>query len=559
MVYLQPTDYAPNSGQLLSVDGKYVAARDYDVIVIGSGAGGGTLLHSLANDPALADKRIALLERGPFLPHEAGNEDIKAIRSRGRYQAAEKWRSGRRLFQPAVNYAVGGNTKYYAACLFRFRESDFEDRQYVDGLSPAWPIGYGDLKEYYQRAEELYEVRGNRGEDQTEPPEDRPYPYQALAHEPILETTHQRMAQGGWDPFHLPLGVRTNDDPSRFDANAPCVRCAHCGGHPCRYDGKSDAEVLCVRPAMAHPNVSVLPDHRADHFITNDAGTKVEGVAVETAWGPMLFRAKQYVLAAGAANSAAIMLRSPSHRGNHTLANANGLVGANYMFHLHSMVMLVEGDLPETRYPKTLGFNRFYEANASTQREEIAGTIQNVGAMHADTLSSYMDAFVPSALAPKKLLNKIGANNLSFIVSTEDLPLKENRITLGTERGRERIKLKYKRTNVDAHRRLAGTFRRDLKHALADLQPQDDNHFGFGYGFASDFLIPESGNAHQVGTLGMGRDAQTSVVDSDCRVWGLDNLYVADGSVFTTSAAVNPSLTIMANALRVAEKVADRL
>src|SRR5277367_2864688 len=156
----------------------------YDLIIIGTGAGGGTLAHELAG----SGKRILLLERGGYLPREQENWSSEAVFVDDRYKSHETWHDGNgRPFQPGIHYFVGGNTKFYGAVLLRLRERDFEAVQHRDGISPAWPLSYRDLAPYYLRAETLYQVHGQRGVDPTEAPENAPYPWPAITHEPRVQ------------------------------------------------------------------------------------------------------------------------------------------------------------------------------------------------------------------------------------------------------------------------------------------------------------------------------------------------------------------------------------
>ena len=177
-------------------------AAHYDVIIIGTGAGGGTLLHALAP----TGKRILVLERGGFVPRERENWDTKAVNLDARYNTKEVWRDadGKPL-HPHTNYFVGGNTKFYGAALFRLRKEDFGEIRHHGGISPAWPISYDEMEPYYARAEELYRVHGERGVDPTDPPASGPYPHLPVSHEPRIQQLSDDFARLGCRPFHVPL------------------------------------------------------------------------------------------------------------------------------------------------------------------------------------------------------------------------------------------------------------------------------------------------------------------------------------------------------------------
>ena len=230
----------------------------YDVIVIGSGAGGGTLARHLAP----SGKRILLLERGDWLTREPQNWDVHDVFVDGRYISPDTWYDAdtAKAFQPQVHYFVGGATKLYGAALYRLREEDFGELQHHDGVSPAWPIGYDEMEPYYTQAEQMYRVHGARGEDPTEPPASAPYPFPAVSHEPRIQQLADDLAAAGHQPFHAPCGVMLNEDDM---PHSHCVRCGTCDGFPCLVHAKSDAEVLGVRPALEHPNVTLLTNARA--------------------------------------------------------------------------------------------------------------------------------------------------------------------------------------------------------------------------------------------------------------------------------------------------------
>jgi choline dehydrogenase-like flavoprotein len=227
-------------------------ANDYDVIIIGTGAGGGTLAYRLAT----SGKRILILERGNYLRRETDNWDSKAVFLRNKYKSHETWydRDGE-PFHPGQHYYVGGQTKMYGAILFRLRERDFGEVHHHGGLSPAWPVSYEDFAPYYDEAERLYLVHGQRGEDPTEPPASGPYPFPAVSHEPRIQKLHDDLVHTGHQPFHLPVGVNLDEENPEKSA---CIRCTRLDGFPCLVDAKADSHVLCIRPALRHPNATLL-------------------------------------------------------------------------------------------------------------------------------------------------------------------------------------------------------------------------------------------------------------------------------------------------------------
>jgi choline dehydrogenase-like flavoprotein len=516
----------------------------YDVIIIGTGAGGGTLLSRLA----LTGKKVLVLERGDFVPRETENFSSRAVNLEGRYNTKEVWRDrkGKKL-HPHTNYYVGGNTKFYGAALFRLRKEDFGTLRHVDGLSPAWPISYHDLEPYYTKAERLYQVHGNRGEDPTEPPASAPYPHPALPHEPRIQALVADFARLGLQPFHVPLGVMRDDQNPRA---SKCIRCGSCDGFPCLLGAKSDAHVCCVEPALARPNVTLLTNAFVRRLSTGASGREVTGVHVAREGKEEVFSADVVVVSCGAINSAALLLRSASDRHPRGLANSSDVVGRHYMGHVNSILMAVSKCPNPTVFQKTMGVNDFYFG--SSQFDFPMGHISFVGKLDGVTLS----AGAP-AIAPGFTLDLMAKHSLDFWLTTEDLPDPENRVTLD---GEGNIVLSYTPNNMKAHEALRATLQKYLQQQTGCGVHGHDCHQGlFGRNLFVGEQIPLAGVAHQNGTVRFGTDPRTSALDVHCRAHDVDNLYVVDGSFFPSSAAVNPALTIMANALRVADHLAARL
>ena len=276
----------------------------YDVIIIGSGAGGGTLAYRLAP----SSKRILILERGGYLPRERENWQTDAVFGEERYKARETWHDkDGRPFHPGIHYWVGGNTKMYGAVLLKLRERDFEAVRHADGLSPAWPLSYRDLAPYYTEAERLYHVHGRRGSDPTEPPCDEPYPYPAVSHEPRIQQLADDLERAGHHPFPLPVGIMLDEGQPE---NSHCIRCSTCDGFPCLVQAKADAHVVAVKPALQHPNVTLLTDAYVERVETTATGRQATEVVVRRNGEIERYRAELIVVACGAINSAALLLRS---------------------------------------------------------------------------------------------------------------------------------------------------------------------------------------------------------------------------------------------------------
>ncbi len=521
-----------------------MSSNRYDVIIIGTGAGGGTLLHRLA----ATGKKILVLERGDFVPREAENWSSRAVNLEGRYNTKEVWRDreGRKL-HPHTNYYVGGNTKFYGSALFRLRKEDFGEIHHVDGVSPAWPIPYEELEPYYAKAEQLYQVHGNRGEDPTEPAASSPYPHPALPHEPRIQDLADDFARLGLHPFHVPLGVMRDDANPRA---SKCVRCATCDGFACLVNAKADAHVCCVEPALAHPNVTLLTNALVKRLSTSASGRSVTGVHVARGSAEEIYTADIVVVAAGAINSAALLLRSASDRHPKGLANSSDVVGRHYMGHVNSILMAVSKCPNPTVFQKTLGINDFYFG--SSEFELPMGHISFVGKLDGVTLS----AGAP-AIAPGFTLDLMAKHSLDFWLTTEDLPDPNNRVTLDRDGN---IVLAYTANNIKAHQQLRSTLERYLQRQTKCQVHGDACHTGlFGRNLFIGEQIPLAGVAHQNGTIRFGADPKTSALDTNCNAHDVDNLYVVDGSFFPSSAAVNPALTIMANALRVGDHLVERL
>jgi choline dehydrogenase-like flavoprotein len=515
----------------------------YDVIIIGSGAGGGTLAHALAP----TGKRILLLERGGYVAREPENWSTKAAVLEGRYNNADLWRDKEgKKFQPGAHYFVGGNTKFYGAALLRMRERDFGEVRHHGGVSPAWPIGYRDLEPYYSAAERLYHVHGTRGEDPTEPWASEPFPYPAVSHEPRLQGLSDDWERQGYKPFHVPIGIMLDETNGRASR---CVRCATCDGHPCLVNAKADAQVCCVDPALEHRNVTLLTGAYVERLETNGSGRTVSGVAVKRGGVAERYSADLVVSACGAINSAALLLRSASDAHPNGLANGSGQVGRNYMSHLNSVMLAVSKCPNPTVFQKTLAVNDFYYGSA--EWEHPMGHISFIGKTDAHVLAAGAPKFVPGFT-----LELMAKHSLDFWLTSEDLPDAENRVTVDRD---GRVRLSYAPNNEEGHKRLQAKLKEMMSntvcptHGKACFQGLERMNAYVGK------RIPLAGVAHQNGTARFGTDPTTSVLDPNCRAHEVDNLYVVDGSFFPSSSAVNPALTIMANALRVAEHLKERL
>ena len=517
-----------------------MAAGAYDLIVIGSGPGGASLAQRLAP----TGMRILLLERGDYLPRTRRNWDAEAVFVDSIYQADETWydRAGQR-FRPGLHYFVGGNSKLYGAALLRMRERDFDEIRHGDGLSPAWPLKYDVFEPYYAEAERLFHVHGLAGEESNEPRRSGPFPHPPVAHEPAIQALADRWRRDGLRPSHLPLGILLEERDGKPTPDSPCIRCDTFDGFPCPLNAKADAQVVCVDPALrAHPNLELLTGAYASRLITDPGGRRVVSVEVRRAGAVESYTADIVVVACGALSSALLLLRSASDRHPRGLANGSDQVGRNYMRHNQSVLMALTREPNETVFQKTLALTDFY-FGADDWRFPL-GLIQMCAATHAaqirgETLPNWLDWL------PGMPFEKIARHAMAFWLSSEDLPRPQNRIRYDGER----VVLEFEGNNLEAHRRLRAQLERlldDAHRPLLDRRVYLSND------------IPLAGTAHQAGTARFGTDPRSSVLDLDCKAHELDNLYVTDASFFPSIGAVNPTLTIIANALRVADRIGER-
>ncbi|MBD3884965.1 GMC family oxidoreductase [Phormidium tenue FACHB-886] len=506
----------------------------YDVIIIGTGAGGGTLTNRLVR----SGKKFLVLERGTFLPKEKANWDSQQVFQKGRYRTPEVWydRDNHPL-HPNTHYYVGGNTKVYGGALFRLREQDFETVLHQGGTSPQWGLKYPDFAPYYTQAEQLYGVHGHRGLDPTEPHASEDYPFTAVPHEPYIQDISYALKDKGLHPFYLPLAIKLDE---ANPVGGSCIRCGTCDGFPCFRDAKADADINAVRPVMGYSNLTLIVEAKVVRLHTSASGREITQVEAEIAGKRCLFSADIVVIACGAVNSAALLLNSANDQHPAGLANRSNLVGRNLMLHQHAVVMTLTPTLNPTIFQKTLAVHDFYWGQKNFPFP--MGSVQLLGNVTKDRIAPHKPPFVPTSLC-----DAVAKRSIAWLLTTEDLPAFHNRVRV--QGGK--ILLDYTPNNQAAFHRLIQEWIKVLK-SIARSKPMQ----------ASGFIsrkMPLTEVAHQCGTCRFGEDPQTSVLDLNCRTHDVDNLYVVDGSFFPSSAAVNPSLTIMANALRVGDHLLQRL
>ena len=514
--------------------------KRFDVIIVGSGAGGGTLARQLAP----SGKSILILERGDWLKREAENWDATAVFVQNRYISPETWydRDGR-PFQPQVHYFVGGATKMFGAALYRLRKEDFGELRHHDGISPAWPISYDELEPYYARAERMYHVHGLRGRDPTEPPASGPYPCPPVSNEPRIQQLSDNLTAAGYHPFPAPCAVMLDEQNMAYST---CIRCQTCDGFPCLVHAKSDAETVAVRPALEFPNVTLLRNAKALKLQTNASGTAVTEVVADVVGQREVFRGDIVVVSCGAANSAKLLLMSANDKHPRGLANGSDQVGRNYMFHNSQAVLAVSLEPNPTIFQKTIALNDFYFGMDGF--EYPMGNIQMIGKSLGPMYRG--EKPIETALLPMGLLDNLARHAVDFWLTTEDLPDPENRVTVNRAGD---LTLSYTPNNQVARQKLYDK----LKSMLGQLGMHP--HHLIPRDIYMKTEIPLAGCAHQVGTCRFGADLKTSVLDVNCKAHELNNLYVVDTSFFVSIGAVNPSLTAIANSIRVSEHLLQRL
>ena len=345
------------------------------------------------------------------------------------------------------------------------------------------------MEPYYTKAEQMYQVHGARGEDPTEPPSSAPYPFPAVSHEPRIQQLHDDLARAGYRPFHAPCGVMLDEQNAPFSA---CIRCKDCDGFPCLVHAKSDAEVLAVRPALQYPNVTLLTNAKVVKLNTNATGKAVTEVMVERNGEKETYEGGIVVVSAGAANSAKLLLLSANDKHPNGLANGSDQVGRHYMYHNSAAVLAVSKEPNPTVFQKTLGLNDFYFGMKDF--EYPMGNIQMVGKSQGPMYRG--EKPIEAGLAPMFALDEVAKHAVDFWLSTEDLPMPDNRVTLEQDGN---IKLSYTPNNQVAKQKLYDKLKSMLNHL----------------GMHPNHLIPRNlymkneidigGVAHQAGTCRFGK------------------------------------------------------
>lgn len=495
--------------------------RAPDIVIIGSGVGGSTIAAGLAATGA----EILILEAGDYIADRPENRDQRAIFQRGYFRPKETWYEADGTgFNPGNYYYVGGNSKFYGAVLSRYRREDFEEIQHREGVSPAWPFPYETLEPWYSLAERMYCVRGNLGEDPTEPAHSLDYEYPPVPDEPSIAEVRTRLKKKGLHPFSLPLGIDLEKWLSK--ARTPW------DAHPNSRDGKMDAETAALAPALAHGNVRLETGARVTRLEVGPEG-RTAGVTYRKNGEDVTISPGLVILSAGAVQSAVLLLRSANERYPRGLANSSDQVGRNFMNHNASAVIGVSPTYRNTAiYQKTFGLNDFYLSDGNGGPP--LGNIQLLGRISAKVLKGSLP------MAPEWVLEQITGRAIDFYAMSEDVPSPESRVMVDGDR----IILKWQRTNWDAHLALVAKLREILK--------------SIGFPIVLSRPFDKRTPSHQCGTIRVGNDPGTAPLDPYCRSYDHQNLFVVDASFLPTSAAVNPALTIASQALRVADHIASK-
>lgn len=484
----------------------------YDIVIIGAGAGGGTLAYAL-KDSGL---KILIIEKGDFIDQEEENESIDAAYGGKRYGTSEQWKNiynNTTLTDFGNIYCVGGRTKIYGSALIRFRKEDFEVIHHQDGISPAWPISYNAFEPYYSQAEKLYSVHGCSKSEPCAPPRSTPYAYPHLPYDSYIQKLVSHFKMQGLNPSPIPLGIisekRQTINGKKFD------------GYPSKTHAKAETDICCIRPALASKGISLLTNATANRLIPDATGTRVEAIEITHEGVTKTIRAKRFVLSCGSIHSPALLLKSH-------LANSSGLVGKNLMMHTSSAIICFHPHKKNhSEFQKSFQIMDYY---LKGKNGWPWGCIQTLG------------PFPFAAFLPKKF-KAMGEfftdRSMQLVAITEDLPDPNNSVSLDAS---GKIVIHYKTNNWKTQKKLRKEACKILKKAIP---------------LSIVFPIASHGKnlsvSHSCGTLVFGNDPKTSVLDLYCKAHDLDNLYVVDSSFFPSSGAINPALTIMAQALRVGE------
>lgn len=494
----------------------------YDVVIIGAGVGGGALANRLVE----TGRSILMIERGPRLPREADNWSVDAVFHTRKYVAKEEWRDKDGvIFNPSTYYYVGGNSKFFGAATLRFRAEDFGDLKHEGGIAPAWPVPYSEFAPYYDVAERLMGTHGTAGMDPTEPPRSGPMPYPAIGHEPEIAFFEKKLREKGLKPFPLPIAID-------YHQGGSCIRCRTCDGFACKLGAKGDAEVRLIDPAIAKGNIDLITETLVHRILTDPTGKRVTGVELTHQGEKKIVTGDTYICSAGAINSAALLLRSANDAHKRGIGNnMSDQLGRNYMAHNNTAMMAVSPfKKNRVTFQKSMAVNDYYLANS--EKPYPLGNVQGLGKLQGGMLTAN------AKWAPEWLMNQFAERSVDWWIMSEDLPDPNNRVTVDPD---GKLRLSYTANNLKSHSELVKVWGRHMR--------------SLGYPLIITQKMDIKVSMHQCGTARFGNDPKTSVLDQHCKVWDVDNLYVVDASFLPSSTALNPSLTIVAQAQRTGEQI----
>ena len=507
--------------------------KRYDYIIIGTGAGGSTIAYKLAK----TGKSILILEKGDFLPEEASHGNSKAFVVDGEYQTNDKCLNTEdNELGSMTHYHTGRDSKMYGAALVRMSASDFEEVKHFGGNSPSWPIEYSELEPYYAKAEKLYHIKGETGVNTTNQTLSSNGKRAALSLEPRMQEIFSTFHRHGLHPAPLAIGVKL---PKNEKIKNSELDLSMFDGYPDITESIADVHIIGLIKALKHKNVRLKTNREAIQLLTDDSGEKVTEVICKTAKGKEeIYTGDTIIVSCGAIDSAALLLKSKSELHQEGLANGSGLVGRNLMLHNNGTVVAISEKANDSEFQSAYIISDFY--HKSDDSKYPLGSIQFIDKTDPDTLKNELMEIKTN---DKWDIENVADHSIEFFITSEDLPRLNNRVVVTDT---NQIKLEYSQNNLEAYTRL----RKKLIGLLDYIDCEE--------GYCKDttyagFSLNICGVSHQNGTCKFGVDPETSVLDVNCKAHELENLYVVDSSFFCSSAAVNPSLTIIANALRVGD------
>ena len=535
-----------------------------DAVVVGAGAGGGVVAYVLAR----AGFRVVLLERGREIPFgESGHDELRSQRTTvlGNAFGPDDDYYARQIRSPLtgrfyrvkpsegaynnVAACVGGGTASYGAMAWRFHPKDFQmlsSYGLVAGSTLAdWPITYGDLEPYYERAEHEIGVSGKAGANPFEGPRKKGYPMPPLPYNQEAARLAAGARKLGWHPFPIPMAINSVER----DGRAGCIACPHCVGFGCEVDAKNGTQNTVIPRAVKTGNCTLLTEAVAKEILTDAAG-KAAGVAYYHQGRLQEQPARVVVVACSATETPRLLLNSKSKAHPSGLGNANDWVGRNLQGHAYSGAYgLFEDEIFDGTGPAA----RVALCDFNHGNKGIAG-----GAMLANEFIRLPYLFARSVRPPrmpryglefKKYVRDNYKRSAGVKGPVQEMSLWDNRVEVDPK-VTDHWGIPVAAITTRRHPRDAETGRFIAERAAEWLKAS-----GARETWLQVANLNGTGGQHQAGTCRMGKDAKTSVTNPHGRLHGADNVYVADGSVLVTNGGFNPSLTIMALAFRTGERI----